>query len=372
MSKPSPIRILYIEDDHRLADLVRLHLEQSGYAVDLAHDGEEGLAKCTSDRYDLVAVDHSLPLRDGLEVIRTLAAKGPLLPTIMITGHGNEKVAVETMKLGADDYVVKDVEGGWLDLLPSVIERVLTQRRLAEEGQRTGVQLRQSEKRLEEAEKLAATGRTAARIAHEINNPLAGIKNAFLLIKDAVPKDHPDYQFVGRIEREIDRIARIVRQMFKLYSPEETPVSEISIGEVICDVVFMLQPSCRERGVAIDVDVPDLEPAIKLPEGTVRQVLYNLVTNAIEASPRGSRVKITALMAENTLRIIVADHGCGIPVGVQDRVFEPFFTTKGSAASGGIGLGLPISRGVIESLGGALDFESTAGKGTVFRVVLPV
>ena len=372
MSKPGPIRILYIEDDHRLADLVRLHLEQSGYAVDLAHDGEEGLAKCASGRYDLVAVDHSLPQRDGLEVIRTLAAKGPLPPTIMITGHGTEKIAVETMKLGADDYIVKDLSGGWLDLLPSVIERVLARRRLLEEKEQAREQLRQSEKRLAKAEKLAATGRMAACVAHEINNPLAGIKNAFLLIKDAVPDDHPDKELVPQIEREIDRIARIVRQMLELHSPEQNPVCQINVGEVIRDVVFMLEPGCRQRGVSMQVDLPDPRARASLPEGSMHQVLYTLVTNAIEASPPDAVVKITGLIAEDRLQITVEDEGCGIPLDVQERVFEPFFTTKGPAASGGFGLGLPILMGAVKALGGSLNFESVPDKGTVFRVVLPV
>jgi signal transduction histidine kinase len=372
MSRSNAIRILYIEDDLRLAALVKLQLSRAGYTVDLVHDGEQGLAKCAAGGYDLVAVDHSLPLRDGLDVIRTLASQGPLPPTIMITGHGSEKVAVETMKLGADDYIVKDLPGGWLDLLPGVIERVLTRRRLVEEKKRAAEQLGLSEKRLAEAEKLAATGRMAASVAHEINNPLAGIKNAFLLIKDAVPKDHPDYQFVGRIEKEIDRIARIVRHMLKLYSPVRGPLSEISIDEVIHDVVFMLQPSYRKHGVTIEVDAPDPGVGAKLPEGVIRQVLYNLVTNAIEASPQGGEVKITARIVENTLRITVKDEGCGIPVGVQNRIFEPFFTTKGSATSGGIGLGLGISKRAVEALGGSLEFESIPGKGTVFQVVLPV
>ena len=170
MSDSNPIRVLYIEDDDQLAALVRLKLTGAGYAVDLAHDGEEGLAKCAEGVYDLVAVDHSLPLCGGLEVIRRLGSTGDLPPTIMVTGHGNEKIAVETMKLGADDYIVKDLSGGWLDLLPSVIERVLAQRRLVQEKEWAREQLRQSERRLAEAEKLAATGRIAARVAHEYNS----------------------------------------------------------------------------------------------------------------------------------------------------------------------------------------------------------
>ncbi len=145
MSKDDPIRILYMEDDPGLARLFKKRLERAGYVVDLAHDGEQGLAIYAAGSYDIVAVDQVMPVCNGLDVIRTLAAQGPLPPTIMVTGTGSEEIAVEAMKLGASDYIVKDVDGGYLDLLPTVIERVLRQNRLAEERQQATVQLQQSE-----------------------------------------------------------------------------------------------------------------------------------------------------------------------------------------------------------------------------------
>ena len=130
MAQSARIRILYIEDDPGLARLVQKRLGKVGYMVDIASDGEEGLAKYQAGSYDLLFVDQTLPVYDGLEVIRILSSNGSLPPTVMITGTGDERVAVEAMKLGAGDYIVKDVEGGYFDLLPTVIEQVLYQRRL--------------------------------------------------------------------------------------------------------------------------------------------------------------------------------------------------------------------------------------------------
>ncbi len=147
MAESRPIRVLCMEDNAGLARLLRKKLEQVGYVVDVASDGQEGLDMCTPGSYDVLAVDQNMPVREGLEVIRILAAKGQLPPTIMVTGGGSEEVAVEAMKLGASDYVVKDAEGGYLDLLPTVIERLLHQQRLAEEVQRAQDALRESEER---------------------------------------------------------------------------------------------------------------------------------------------------------------------------------------------------------------------------------
>lgn len=146
--QPEPIRILYMEDDIGLARLFKKKLERSGYLVDLASDGAEGLEMYQAKQYDILAVDQQMPFIDGLEVIRLLAAQGPLPPTIMITGAGNEQTAIEAMKLGASDYIVKDIDGGYLELLPSVIEQTFYRQRLVEEKQQAVAALQQLNRNL--------------------------------------------------------------------------------------------------------------------------------------------------------------------------------------------------------------------------------
>jgi len=147
MVQSEPIRILYIEDDPGLARLVQKRLGRAGYSVDIAADGEQGIAQYHADSYDVVFVDQTLPVYDGLEVIRILGSNGSLPPTVMITGTGDERVAVEAMKLGAGDYIVKDAGTKYLELLPSVIVKVLQQRRAVEEKQRAEQTLRKNEQK---------------------------------------------------------------------------------------------------------------------------------------------------------------------------------------------------------------------------------
>jgi len=128
------VRVLYMEDDMGLARLLQKRLEKAGFIVDLAPNGEEGLEMYRQGDYDIIAVDQNMPVRSGVEVIRVLSSEDEIMPpTVMVTGTGDEQTAVQAMKLGAEDYIVKDVEGGYLELLPSVIEQVLQRRRLAEE-----------------------------------------------------------------------------------------------------------------------------------------------------------------------------------------------------------------------------------------------
>ena len=168
-----------------------------------------------------------------------------------------------------------------------VAMRDITDRKRAEE------ELRESHRRQAEAEKLAAAGRMAAQVAHEINNPLAGIKNSFRLIRDAVPADHPDHDMVERIEREIDRIAHIVRQMYELYSPRAQQPRNIPVGKTIRDMLAMLEPLCQEHEVAVEVGPIPPELTVWAPEGSLQQIMYNLTINAIQASPAGRKCDIS-------------------------------------------------------------------------------
>jgi len=147
MTDASTLRILYMEDDPGLARLVQKRLRRAGYPVDVAEDGKQGVEQYQAGDYGVLIVDQNMPIYSGLKVLEVLNEAGDLPPTIMLTGTGSEETAVEAMKLGASDYVVKDTDGGFLDLLPPVIERILKERRLIEERQKAEEALRESEAR---------------------------------------------------------------------------------------------------------------------------------------------------------------------------------------------------------------------------------
>jgi hypothetical protein len=222
-----------------------------------------------------------------------------------------------------------------------------------------------------EAEKWMAAAHLAARVAHEINNPLAGIANSFQLVKAAVPEAHPHRRFAEIIEREIDRIGRIVRRMYDLSRPPGDENRQADVAEAISDVVTMLAPTSHRHEVAIETDVEGRLPPARVSGDALRQVLYNLLTNAVEASKPRTSVHLKVWTAENSLWITVSDHGRGIAEEIRSRIFEPFFTTKDKSSSEGLGLGLWILRTIVESAGGTIGFDSEVGRGTTFRISLP-
>ena len=157
----------------------------------------------------------------------------------------------------------------------------------------------------------------AARIAHEINNPLAGIENSFHLIRDAVPEDHPDRDMVERIDREIARISNIVQQMYKLYSPKVGRTASVVVGDAIRDVLSMLEPLRRESEVEFDTTgvLPGL--SVLVHDGGVQQIVYNLITNAIKASPPGGVICVSAGLDHRRANVV--------QIGVHDggKAFHP-------------------------------------------------
>lgn len=260
--------------------------------------------------------------------------------------------------------------------LPHVIlgaAQDITDRKRAEEQVRRAQEaLAKLERQQREIEKLAVAGRIAAQVAHEINNPLAGIRNSFLLIQDAIPENHRYFEYVGRIGKEIDRIARIVRQMFDLYRPDQEAARRFPVDQCIRDVVALLEPSYREHLVAIVLDLPDSSMNVFLPEALLRQVLFNVVENAIEVSPPEGEVRVSASVTDDQLTIAVADRGPGIPDTIRGNIFDPFFTTKSGKSHGGLGLGLSISKSLLDAMDGSLEVASQVGQGAVFRIVIPV
>lgn len=234
--------------------------------------------------------------------------------------------------------------------------------------------LRQLEQRQQQMEKLAALGQLAAGVAHEINNPLAGMRNAFELIKSSLSPQHEHFELLELIDREIERISGIIHQMYQLYRRSPQYPTEFALEQIVGEVIYLLDSLARKHQVILKFDPPSASVAVFLAEGEVKQILYNLIRNAIQASPLGKvvAVSIASVMGNpQEVAVQVEDKGPGIPSDVLPFIFDPFFSTKQSDSQSGMGLGLSVSRSLIESMGGRIDVDSQIGQGSVFRAVFP-
>lgn len=227
MSDFTVVRILYMEDDPALSVLLQKSLQRQGFIVETAANGEEGLAMAGSASYDLLLVDYNMPFLGGVDVLRTLASKGAFPPTIMVTGEGNEEVAVQALKLGAADYVVKDVEMRYLELLPVIIDRVLYKQQLLKERQLMEEAIRESEERYRKLVELSPDG-IAIHVegVFEFMNPagmriLGAVSPEQLIGIPALTVVHPDFHesFTARIhdlKSKADRVPWIEQKYVRL------------------------------------------------------------------------------------------------------------------------------------------------------------
>ena len=227
------------------------------------------------------------------------------------------------------------------------------------------------ERRMLEIEKFAATGRLAATIAHEVNNPMEAIKNAIYLLASAIPENAaPVYNI---LKSETERVARIVRQMLGLYRNTEQ-VKPVNVNTIVEETLRLQYRHLQRMGIEVRAELAPLPDAI-IAADQIRQVISNLVLNARDAMPSGGRLRIRSrhLPARGErhgwVRVLIADSGEGISRELKPAIFDPFVTTKGEK---GTGLGLWIARGIVQSHHGRLSVKSKIGVGTVFRLDLPV
>jgi PAS domain S-box-containing protein len=228
---------------------------------------------------------------------------------------------------------------------------------------------------LRQSEKLAATGRLAATIAHEINNPLEAVTNLIYLSRTDPDVPQPVQMLLETADAELARVAQIAQQTLGFYRDTTRPI-EIKLNDLLHGVVDLFERKMVSRKITCTLDLePDL--CIHGLQGEIRQVFSNLIVNAIDAftypmlKPGRIRIRGRHLRQRDAVSILICDEGSGIPASARARIFSPFFTTKLSV---GTGLGLWVTRGFVEKQGGSIAFHTHIGEnsGTIFRVVLPV
>jgi PAS domain S-box-containing protein len=269
--------------------------------------------------------------------------------------------------------VIRGADGQPLRTM-ATIEDITDRKRLEQERIELEAQLRQQQK-------LEAIGTLASGVAHEINNPIAGIMNYAQLIADKVEPKSQAAEYAGEIVHETERVATIVRNLLQFARQEKQGHSPARIQDIVEQTFSLFRALLRSDQITLTVDVPDGIPSLKCRSQQIQQVLMNLLTNARDALnakyPGYHAAKTLAVRVapfeqagRRWLRLTVADQGPGIPPEIQARIFDPFFTTK--PRDKGTGLGLSISHGIVQDHHGVLHFETEPSIGTRFHLDLPV
>ena len=225
------------------------------------------------------------------------------------------------------------------------------------------------EKRLIQSEKLTATGRLAADVAHEVNNPLGIIKNYLTMLKREMKGKNPEViENLDVIDEEISRIADIIKGLLAFSRPESKDQGFADVNRTIENIVTLIGNSMKKHGVSFDMGLDPSIPEIKISSGHLKQVMINLINNSLDAMPDGGELSVRTFDRKDGVVIDVEDSGVGIRDGDMKELFTPFYTTKGVK---GTGLGLAISYGIVKGYGGDINLRSKDEKGVIASVYLP-
>ncbi len=240
-------------------------------------------------------------------------------------------------------------------------------------------QLEATQRKLVQADRLASLGQLAASVAHEINNPLSGVLNLSMLMQriltdEGIPPGRiGEFRgYLADVSHETARAGRIVSDLLA-FSRRSTPRrGEEDLNALVRKTVALVDHKLRLLDVEVEMDLQASLPLVPCDASQVQQVVLNLVLNAAEAMAEGGRIAVStrALPGANTMQLSVTDGGSGMPPETLSRIFDPFFTTKEEGK--GVGLGLAVVYGIVQAHGGDIEVESTPGRGTCFRVVLPL
>jgi PAS domain S-box-containing protein len=225
-------------------------------------------------------------------------------------------------------------------------------------------------------DRLVSLGKLSSGIAHELRNPLAGIKTTAQALSEEMTRDDTRREYLNRITKEIDRLNELLKTFFSFAKPQQLNLVRCHIRDIINEIIPFLIKEIADKGIHFVEDYHPQLPKIKADKSQMLQVFLNLFLNAIQAMPNGGELRIEASplisssmdgSKQNLIKIVISDTGRGIPPHILHRIFDPFFTTKPR----GIGLGLSITYQIIKKHGGSIKVESEWEKGTSFVISLP-
>ncbi len=368
VERAAPTRLLLIEDSPSDAMLLEAALQDSVLAsatIICESCLGAGLKRLAEDTFDGVLIDLGLPDSEGIETFsRVLEAAGEAA-VVVITGRDDSRLAEEAVRLGAQDYLRK------------------SESRRGEVGRAVDYAIRRQRvlRDLERArdEQLEARDRFLSHVSHELRSPLSVVYEFGSLLQDGIggslSADQRDFlevlmRNVGQLKRMIDDLLAVNRVQHGRVTVEAKPVA---IRDLLAETVAAYRPAADKRGVQLALDAADL-PTVLGDECRLREVLTNLVDNALKFTPEGGRITVEGVAADDCVHVTVRDSGRGIPTDDLDRVFEQFFQVEqgDDVSRNGLGLGLFVCRDLIQRQGGVMWAASILDHGTAICFTVPV
>jgi two-component system cell cycle sensor histidine kinase/response regulator CckA len=380
------IKLLLIEDSPDDKELLSLHLKKEGVSafIERVETIPSIKAALEKSKWDIIICDYNLPTFNALDALAVLKNDYPNIPCIVVSGSIGEEKAVETMKAGANDYLLKDN----LNRLVPVIKRELREAIVNIEKKQIELDLKKSEENLRQAQKLESIGQLAGGIAHDFNNFLATILIQSEVLREGLNGNLTSPQLIEHITKGTEQIIKsteratnLTRQLLAFSRKQVVLSKVINLNNLIMDMEKMLR-RIIEESIELKTDFGSNLKNVKMDPGHLDQIVMNLVVNCRDAMPTGGTLKIETrndflsdsiakscnVQSGPRVLLSISDTGTGMTEEVKKHLFEPFFTTK--LIGKGTGLGLCTVYGIVKQNNGLIFVESELGKGTNFKLFL--
>lgn len=366
-------RLLLIDDEPGIRRMMSLDLSADGYQVRTAEDGQSGLLAFAAERPDIVLTDLKMPGMDGIEVLRSIKAQSPETEVIVITGHGDLELAIQSLQLGASDFITKPVSEAALSVaLKRAKEHLRLKAELKTYTQGLEERVAEATAKVLASERLAAVGQSMSAVVHSIKNILSGLKGGNYLVRQGLKTDkrHIIQQGLEMLERNVNRISGLCYDLLSFGKPRKPELCPVDLREICADAVEYMWPEAEAREVDLDLVERPQALVCQVDRKAVLDAVLNLVSNAIDAAAtvNQGQVRLTVQDGEDHYALAVSDNGPGLDEEAQRKVFQGFYSSKGAS---GTGLGLMVCQKIAQEHGGRVELDNRPGQGATFRLVLP-
>jgi len=374
MEKPTATGpILLVDDEKDIRDVLEISLADCGYDVCMAENGDAGLRVFKEMQPSIVLADIKMPVMDGIELLRKIKHENPETEVIMITGHGDMDLAIESLKNEATDFITKPINVDALEIsLRRAHEKIMVRKKLREYTENLERLIRE---KTELQDHLSSLGLMIGTISHGIKGLLTGLDGGMYLLDTGFSKQDQKQVKEGWdiIKRMVEKIRKMVLDILFYAKKRDLKWDQVDVLKFADEVAAVVEPKMHKHGVEF---VREFDPAVgrlEIDAGVVHSALINILENAADAcakdkSKKEHRVEFGIKEEKKAIAFTVSDNGIGMDSETLSKIFTLFFSSKGEE---GTGLGLFISHKIIEQHGGTISVNSKPGRGSEFIVRIP-
>ena len=374
---PNIPTVLLVDDEDDIREVLGIFIDELGYKTICAGSGPEALELVREKRPPIMLCDIKMPDMDGISLLKNVKLDNPDTEVIMITGHADLDLAIQSLKHDATDFVTKPINEDVLEIsLKRAFERFTMRRDLRAYTENLEQLVAEKTMRLIEAERMAAIGETIAGLSHSIKNIAGGLKGGIYVLGEGIKKDNKEYMEQGwrMVESNVEKIRVLSTSLIRYGRDVDMELKPMDPAWPVTETVSLLNEKAKDLGIEIVFTRGESLSEIVCDRDALYGSILNLVTNAIDAlaadeDNNNKKITIeTKPLDKDGIVYRIADNGIGMTDQVKENLFNRFFSTKGAM---GAGIGLMTTKKMIEKLGGELTVESHEGMGAVFTINLP-